>query len=108
MGARLEPGERHGCVEAVHSTAGRQRTLVGSRLNRRRPMWALYRRACGRLGDAVSSRSAGSKYTWALGLVWHPVALLGCDDTEFVTLGDRDRCVTVLTVLSVERDFHRK
>ena len=31
-----------------------------------------------------------------------------CDDTEFVTLGDRDRGVTVLTVLLVERDFHRK
>ena len=31
-----------------------------------------------------------------------------CDDTEFVTLGDRDRGVTVLKVLLVERDFHRK
>jgi len=31
-----------------------------------------------------------------------------CDDTEFVTLGDRNRGVTVLTVFSVERDFHRK
>ena len=77
VGARREPGERHGCVEAVHSTAGRRRTLVGSRLNRRRPMWALYRRACGRLGDAVSSRSAGSQYAWALGLVRHPVARSG-------------------------------
>ena len=36
------------------------------------------------------------------------VIKLRCDDTEFVTLGDRDRSVTVLTVLSVERDFHRK
>ena len=41
-----------------------------------------------------------------------PETLLGphtaetfCDDTEFVTLGDRDRGVTVLPV---ERDFHRK
>ena len=33
---------------------------------------------------------------------------IDCDDTEFVTLGDRDRGVTVLTVLLVERDFHRK
>ena len=43
---------------------------------------------------------------------WQPpfmvVLKASCDDTEFVTLGDRDRCVTVLTVLSVERDFHRK
>jgi hypothetical protein len=77
VGARREPGERHGCVEAVHSTAGRRRTLVGSRLNRRRPMWALYGRARGRLGDAVSSRSAGSQYALPLGLGRHPVALLG-------------------------------
>ncbi len=77
VGARREPGERHGCVEAVHSDAGRRRTLVGSRLIQRRPMWALYGRERGRLVDAVSSRSAGSKYAWALGLVRHPVALLG-------------------------------
>ena len=77
VGARLEPGELHGCVEAVHGAAGRRRTLVGSRLNQRSPMWALYGRARGRLGDAVSSRSAGSKYAWALGLVLHPVALSG-------------------------------
>ena len=31
--------------------------------------------------------------------------MIQCDDTEFVTLGDRDRGVTVLPV---ERDFHRK
>jgi len=31
-----------------------------------------------------------------------------CDDTEFVTLGDRDRGVTVLTVLSVERDLNKE
>jgi hypothetical protein len=37
-----------------------------------------------------------------------PYAPPTCDDTEFVTLGDRDRGVTVLTVLLVERDFHRK
>ena len=77
VGALREPGERHGCVEAVHSDTGRRRTLVGSRLNRRRPMWALYGRTHGRLGDTVSSRSAGSKYAWALGLVRHPVALSG-------------------------------
>ena len=77
VGARREPGERHGCVEVVHSAAGRRRTLVGSRLNQRGPTWSLYGRACGRLGDSVSSRSAGSKYAWALGLVRHPVALLG-------------------------------
>ena len=77
VGARREPGERHGCVDAVHSDTGRRRTLVGSRLNRRRPMWALYGRTHGRLGDTVSSRSAGSKYAWALGLVRHPVSLLG-------------------------------
>ncbi len=40
-------------------------------------MWALYGRSRGRLVDAVSSRTAGSKYAWALGLVRHPVALLG-------------------------------
>ena len=34
--------------------------------------------------------------------------MIQCDDTEFVTLGDRNRGVTVLTVFSVERDFHRK
>ena len=77
MGARLEPVDRRGCFQAVHSSAGGRRALVGSRLNQRRPMWALYGRARGRLGDAVSSRSAGSKYAWALGLVRHPVALLG-------------------------------
>ena len=77
VGARREPGERYGCVEAVHSTAGRRRTLVGSRLNQRSPMWALYGRARGRLDDAMSSRSAGSKCALALGLVRHPVVLLG-------------------------------
>jgi hypothetical protein len=77
VGARREPGERHGCVEAVHGAAGRRRTLVGSRLKRHRQMWTLYGRARGRLGDAVSSRSAGSKYAWTLGLVLHPVALSG-------------------------------
>jgi len=34
-----------------------------------------------------------------------PTQLAACDDTEFFTLGDRDRGVTVL---QVERDFHRK
>jgi len=79
VGARREPGERYGCVEAVHDSAGRRRTLVGSRrrLNRHRQMWVLYGRTRGRLGDAVSSRSAGSKYAWALGLVRHLVALSG-------------------------------
>jgi hypothetical protein len=77
VGARREPGELHGCVEAVHVAAGRRRTLVGSRLKRRRQMWALYGRARGRLGDTVSSCSAGSKYAWLLGLVRHPVALSG-------------------------------
>ena len=77
VGARREPGERHGCVEAVHGAAGRRRTLVGSRLKRHRQMWTLYGRARGRLGDGVSSRSAGSKYAWTLGLVLHPVALSG-------------------------------
>ena len=77
VGARREPGERHGCVEAVHGAAGRRRTLVGSRLKRHRQMWTLYGRARGRLGDAVSSRSVGSQYALALGLVRHPVALLG-------------------------------
>ena len=55
----------------------RRRTLVGSRLKWRGQMWALYGRSRGRLGDAVSSLSAGSKYAWALGLVLHPVALSG-------------------------------
>jgi len=77
VGARREPVDRRGCLEAVHSSAGGRRALVGSRLNRRGPMWALYGRAHRRLGDAVSSCSAGSKYVWALGLVRHPVALLG-------------------------------
>ena len=40
-------------------------------------MSALCGRAREGLGDAVSSRSAGSKYAWALGLVRHPVALSG-------------------------------
>ena len=77
VGARREPVERHACVEAVHNAEGRRRTLVGSRLKRRRQMWTLYGRERGRLCDAVSSRSAWSKYAWALGLVRHPVALLG-------------------------------
>jgi len=77
VGARREPGERYGCVEAVHSTAGRRRTLVWSCLNQRSAMWALYGRARGRLDDAMSSRSAGSKCALALGLVRHPVVLLG-------------------------------
>ena len=67
VGARREPGERHGCVEVVHSAAGRRRTLVGSRLNQRGPTWSLYGRACGRLGDSVSSRSAGSDMRRRLG-----------------------------------------
>jgi len=77
VGARREPGERHGCVVAVHGAAGGRLALVGSRLSLCGHMWALYGRACGRLGDTVSSRSAGSKYAWALGLVRHSVALLG-------------------------------
>ena len=77
VGARREPVDLRGCLKAVHSSAGGRRALVGSRLNRRRPMWALYGRARGRLGDAVSSRSAGSQYALPLGLVRHPVALLG-------------------------------
>jgi hypothetical protein len=77
VGARQGPGERHGCVEAVHGVAGGWRALVGSRLRRRGRVWALCGRAREGLGDAVSSRSAGSKYAWALGLVRHPVALSG-------------------------------
>ena len=77
VGARQGPGERHGCVEAVHGVAGGRRALVGSRLRRRGRVWALIGRAREGLGDAVSSRSAGSKYAWALGLVRHPVALSG-------------------------------
>ena len=77
VGARQGPGERHGCVEAVHRVAGGRRALVGSLLRRRWRVWALCGRAREGLGDAVSSRSAGSKYAWALGLVRHPVALSG-------------------------------
>jgi len=77
VGARQEPGHRHGYVEAVHGVAGGRRTLVGSPLKRRRQMWSLYGRTRGRLGGVVSSRSAGSKHAWALGLVLHPVALSG-------------------------------
>ncbi len=72
VGAWQEPGQRHGCVEAVQ-----RRTLVGSPLKLRRQMWALYGRERGRLGDTVSSHSAGSKHAWTLGLVRHPVALSG-------------------------------
>ncbi len=77
VGALQGPGERHGCVEAVHGVAGGRRALVGSRLRRRRRVWALCGRAREGLGDAVSSRSARSKYAWAHGLVRHPVALSG-------------------------------
>ena len=75
VGARQGPGERHGCVEAVHGVAGGRRALVESRLRRSGRVWALCGRAREGLGDAVSSRSAGSKYAWALGLVRHPVAI---------------------------------
>ena len=51
--------------------------LVGSRFRRRGRVWALCGRAREGLGDAVSSRSAGWTYAWALGLVRHPVALSG-------------------------------
>ena len=77
VGARQEPGQRHGCVEAVYGAVGGRRTLVGSPLKCHRQMWVLYGRACGRLGDVVSSRSAGSKHAWTLGLVRHQVALSG-------------------------------
>ncbi len=77
VGARRGLEERHGCVEAVRGVAGARRALVGSRLRRRGRAWALCGRARGGLGDAVSSRGAGSRYAWALGLVRHPVALSG-------------------------------
>jgi len=77
VGAWQKPGHRHGCVEAVHGAAGGRRTLVGPPLKLRRQMWTLYGRARGRMGYAVSSRSAGSEHAWALGLVRHPVALSG-------------------------------
>ena len=64
-------------MEALHGVAGGLRAVVGSRLRRRGRVWALCGRAREGLGDAVSSRSAGSKYAWALGLVRHPVALSG-------------------------------
>jgi hypothetical protein len=38
VGTLREPGERHGCVEAVHVAAGKRRTLVEPRLKQRRQM----------------------------------------------------------------------
>jgi len=59
VGARREPGQRHGCGEAVPDAEGGRRTLVGSPLPLRGHMWALYRRARGELGDVVSSPVRG-------------------------------------------------
>ena len=73
VGARREPGERHGCVEVVHSAAGRRRTLVGSRLNQRGPMWSC---TGGRVGGwatrclpAVRGRSMRGRLGWC-GIRW--------------------------------------
>ena len=67
VGARREPGHRHGCGEAVPVTTGGRRTLVGSPLQRRGHMWVLYGRERGELGDVVSSSSAGSSMRGRLG-----------------------------------------
>ena len=67
VGARQEPGQRHGCGEAVPGVAGGRRTLVGNPLQWHGNMWVLYGRSHGELGDAVSSRSAGSSMRGRLG-----------------------------------------
>ena len=67
VGARREPGQQHGCGEAVPGAAGGRRTLVESPFQLRRRMWALYGRARGGLGDTVSSRNAGSSMRGRLG-----------------------------------------
>ena len=70
VGARRESGLKHGCGvhgEAVPDATGGRRTLVGSPLQRRRHMWALYGRTRGGLVDTVSSGSAGSSMRGRLG-----------------------------------------
>ena len=58
--ARRESGQRHGCGEAVPVAAGGRRPLVGSPSQRSAHVRAVCRWSRGGLGDAVSSRSAGS------------------------------------------------
>jgi hypothetical protein len=70
VGARRESGLKHGCGvhgEAVPDATGGRRTLVGSPLQRRRHMWAMYGRTRGGLVDTVSSGSAGSSMRGRLG-----------------------------------------
>ena len=75
-------------------------------IERENPLSAGGTRSCWRDGNRVS---VGQVRLLASALLQGSqggcVPLDLCDDTEFVTLGDRDRGVTVLTV---ERDFHRK
>ena len=67
VGARQGPGERHGCVEAVHGVAGGRRALVGSPLRRRSSVGTVCGRARGGLVDSVSSQCAGSGMRGRLG-----------------------------------------
>ena len=74
VGARRESGQRHACGDAVPGTAGGRCTLVGSPFQQRGHVCSLRWRARGGLGDAVSSRSAGSGMRRRLG--WYGVQWL--------------------------------
>jgi len=67
MGVRRESGQRHGCGEAVPGAAGGRRPLVGSPSQRSAHVRAVCGWSRGGLGDAVSSRSAGSDMRGRLG-----------------------------------------
>jgi hypothetical protein len=73
VGARRESGQRHGCGETVPGAAGGRCPLVGSPSQRNTNVRTVCGWACGGLGDAVSSRSAGSdmreRLVWC-GVLW--------------------------------------
>jgi hypothetical protein len=78
VGARRESGQRHGCGEAVPGDAGGRHTLVGFPLHRRWHVRTVCGRSHGRLGDAVSSRSAGSGMRGRLGWCCVRCLFQGC------------------------------